>query len=295
MSFKLSQVLGNRYQHKLLEQIESSNLPDFFGGSCVCAEHGGCMNSDKGPWNDSEIMMKVSAGLARRARQIITLSEDGPVSPETNNNEESDFSTFAIDDSKSKPGCLAETSTRTSSNSPEVETSALDAEGTQMSANGLKGHMKEQIPSTVNGSNSIDNLLAKDGIPQGPRMTPFSSSSGLINIIVIRVLKYIGKLLSLGILIWQRSLALRGSLLGSSKCSCNSQGTTFSSSAEVPQKHSLLHHRVSVIEEQLKCIENAEKCHQSLCCKDSVAYEERLKNIEADVSETQTRRRLACL
>nr|GEX14835.1 phosphatidylinositol/phosphatidylcholine transfer protein SFH9-like isoform X1 [Tanacetum cinerariifolium] len=60
-------VLGNKYQNKLLEVIDSSQLPDFLGGTCSCPNAGGCLRSDKGPWHDLELMKLVKNRDTRKS------------------------------------------------------------------------------------------------------------------------------------------------------------------------------------------------------------------------------------
>ncbi|XP_022747215.1 phosphatidylinositol/phosphatidylcholine transfer protein SFH8-like isoform X3 [Durio zibethinus] len=73
-------VLGNKYQSKLLEIIDASELPEFLGGSCTCADQGGCLHSDKGPWKNPEILKMVLNGAAWHARQVVkVLNSDGKV------------------------------------------------------------------------------------------------------------------------------------------------------------------------------------------------------------------------
>ncbi|XP_044489287.1 phosphatidylinositol/phosphatidylcholine transfer protein SFH3-like isoform X3 [Mangifera indica] len=77
-------VLGNKYQSKLLEIIDASELPEFLGGTCTCADKGGCLRSDKGPWNDPEIINMVKNGEAKCTRKSLsnieekTIVEDKP-------------------------------------------------------------------------------------------------------------------------------------------------------------------------------------------------------------------------
>ncbi|KZV52627.1 hypothetical protein F511_07020, partial [Dorcoceras hygrometricum] len=73
-------VLGNKYQSKLLEIIDARELPDFLGGICTCADQGGCLRSDKGPWKNPDILKMVFNGETRRARQVVKiLNSEGKV------------------------------------------------------------------------------------------------------------------------------------------------------------------------------------------------------------------------
>ncbi|XP_022139384.1 phosphatidylinositol/phosphatidylcholine transfer protein SFH13 isoform X2 [Momordica charantia] len=64
------QVLEPKSLGKLLEVIDSDQLPDFLGGSCTCSVEGGCLRSNKGPWNDPEIMKVVHNAGATFVRQF---------------------------------------------------------------------------------------------------------------------------------------------------------------------------------------------------------------------------------
>ncbi|XP_020597107.1 phosphatidylinositol/phosphatidylcholine transfer protein SFH6-like [Phalaenopsis equestris] len=67
-------VIGTKYQSKLLEVIDTRELPEFFGGTCTCADVGGCLKAEKGPWKDPNILKMVLSGEAQYARQIVTVS-----------------------------------------------------------------------------------------------------------------------------------------------------------------------------------------------------------------------------
>lgn len=65
-------VLGNKYQSKLLEIIDASELPEFLGGTCNCER--GCLRSDKGPWKDPEIAKMVQNGIGCCGNQQIAIA-----------------------------------------------------------------------------------------------------------------------------------------------------------------------------------------------------------------------------
>ena len=62
-------VFGNNYKQALLEEINSENLPTFFGGSCECP--GGCLFSNAGPWKKPEdVEVDIPEVILRRRKEI---------------------------------------------------------------------------------------------------------------------------------------------------------------------------------------------------------------------------------
>lgn len=73
------QVLESKSIGKLLEVIDSDQLPDFLGGSCTCnGVEGGCLRSNKGPWNDPDIMKVVHNAGPTFVRQGTRMAKNEP-------------------------------------------------------------------------------------------------------------------------------------------------------------------------------------------------------------------------
>ncbi|KAK6149471.1 hypothetical protein DH2020_016996 [Rehmannia glutinosa] len=96
-------VLDSKSLGKLLEAIDPCQLPDFLGGSCTCNIEGGCLRSNKGPWNGPEIMKVVYNAEAALVRQIAKTASDSYIQIQPLKGRCSDTSTVAswsdVDDS----------------------------------------------------------------------------------------------------------------------------------------------------------------------------------------------------
>ncbi|KAL3643215.1 hypothetical protein CASFOL_014030 [Castilleja foliolosa] len=87
-------VLDTKSLGKLLEAIDPCQLPEFLGGSCTCSIAGGCLRSNKGPWNAPEIMKVVYNAEASFVLQIAKTASDSYIEFQPFKGKCSDASTF---------------------------------------------------------------------------------------------------------------------------------------------------------------------------------------------------------
>ncbi|AQK54913.1 Phosphatidylinositol/phosphatidylcholine transfer protein SFH13 [Zea mays] len=72
----MQKIDGDYYPEVSLTKCIFSQLPDYFGGSCTCSNHGGCLRSNKGPWSDPSIMKLVhSMELLKEVAHISDIEE----------------------------------------------------------------------------------------------------------------------------------------------------------------------------------------------------------------------------
>ncbi|KAE8767668.1 SEC14 cytosolic factor [Hordeum vulgare] len=169
-------VLGTKYQNKLLEIIDESELPEFFGGKCKCEEHGGCQRSDKGPWKDPTTIKRVLNGEANYDRQIVTISgTDGKIigyaRPQRPNGKGSDAS---AESGSEVEDATSPTAPRTLITNPSLTPVHEESKfAAHASTSAARPTIEESIP--------VVDKVVDDGW-SSPRASPTSSSSGSLSL-----------------------------------------------------------------------------------------------------------------
>ncbi|KAE8661824.1 Phosphatidylinositol/phosphatidylcholine transfer protein SFH11 [Hibiscus syriacus] len=152
-------VLGSNYLNNLIEVIDpspelNSNLPTFLGGSCTCADNGGCLLSDKGPWKNREITEMLQAISATEERNdegngdlasgdslmhdtvSVSKQDNGRIKEELRKEESAVNGKIAAPELKALEAALAETSKK-------IDALEMALEDTKMVLRGLAQHIKD--------------------------------------------------------------------------------------------------------------------------------------------------------
>ncbi|XP_039046836.1 phosphatidylinositol/phosphatidylcholine transfer protein SFH11-like [Hibiscus syriacus] len=147
-------VLGSNYLNNLIEVIDPSNLPTFLGGSCTCADNGGCLLSDKGPWKNREITEMLQAISATEERNdegngdlasgdslmhdtvSVSKQDNGRIKEELRKEESAVNGKIAAPELKALEAALAETSKK-------IDALEMALEDTKMVLRGLAQHIKD--------------------------------------------------------------------------------------------------------------------------------------------------------
>ncbi|XP_073388668.1 phosphatidylinositol/phosphatidylcholine transfer protein SFH11 isoform X5 [Physcomitrium patens] len=142
-------VLGTNYQSKLLEIIDANQLPTFFGGTCTCAEEGGCLMSDKGPWNDPKIVQVIEDEKWKIATRVPSIVDDMDKEAATalGRSSEAGFS-GSNPSTPSSAHDLGDLSDKESDRSSSISDSSLDKDSTDGVAGGFVWYIHRGVKFT---------------------------------------------------------------------------------------------------------------------------------------------------
>ena len=74
-------ILGSDYKDVLLDLVDPENLPSSLGGTCICADVGGCHLSGAGPWQEGRTGWGPKA-QALSARGLASVNTNMVVAPQ---------------------------------------------------------------------------------------------------------------------------------------------------------------------------------------------------------------------
>ncbi|KAJ7296541.1 hypothetical protein O6H91_Y116500 [Diphasiastrum complanatum] len=255
-------VLGSKFQNKLLEIIDASQLPEFLGGTCNCAGEGGCLNSDKGPWKEPDILKAVMEGKAKSAKHITTVSSSNE------------------DNSASDPVMLSKVQEISQSNT------------LRGSSDPLVGDVP-MIDKVVDGefweNSSMESDIGKLRTKlqeSGRSLIGLSNSDALIDFrrklftFTVTLVKFFGQLISK-----RRHSSDSGSFLGWNGHYHSSDHSAASSSRQYSEQQAI-QERLEMLEENMNNLRNATRPSSSEP-EVSIRGNERIKEVEHELSETK--------
>ncbi|XVF21385.1 hypothetical protein REPUB_Repub12eG0086000 [Reevesia pubescens] len=168
-------VLGNKFHNKLLEIIDPSQLPEFLGGTCSCPNDGGCLRSDKGPWNNPEIMKLIHLGDALYLRKTESSSE--------NDNLEVKFLSTKVVNSE-----ISYASDMRPDTSDFMQLASLSDKGRMSGPNSMNGIIEPENAARIEEASSTNDVTSD--------VTPRNQGRKFVHHVISFVVHFVHKLLA---------------------------------------------------------------------------------------------------